>query len=307
MSGKSTWHGLVIGLLLAGVSVLHANERAAAPSVKRGDPPPGSAKTLSVPQARTMLKEAIEKRYVGTTKCCSRVLMVKGCATTVLSPASDVRVRAAGFDLAAPYSEKITAAHGYSNDGKVSVNFKKDQDYIEAHRLGLPDTKPRYTCTPDPLYQIRYLPDPEHSLAAGEIFYWSDAAAAQEFADAFNRLLYAAYQGEESAEFRAAAQAWRENPAKPPLSPDTERHRILAENAIKEQDLPSAIEHYESALEVQPMWPEGWFNLALIYAEQNNYADATERMKRYLELVPDAPDAKDARKEMIIWEDKAKH
>jgi len=39
----------------------------------------------------------------------------------------------------------------------------------------------------------------------------------------------------------------------------------------------------------------------------NNYADATDRMKHYLELAPDAPDAKDAREQMIIWEDKAKH
>ncbi len=54
------------------------------------------------------------------------------------------------------------------------------------------------------------------------------------------------------------------------------------------------------------MWPAGWFNLAIIYAEQNNYAEATDRMKHYLELLPDAPDAKDAREQMIIWEDKAK-
>ena len=145
MSKRHIRYALVLVLLIAAVSMLHANERAAAPSVKRGDAPPGGAKTLSVPQARAMLKEAIQKRYVGTTKCCSRVLMVKGCATTVLTAATDVRIRPAGFDLAAPYSEKITAAHGYSNDGKVSVNFKKDQDYIETHRLGLPDTKPRYT------------------------------------------------------------------------------------------------------------------------------------------------------------------
>ncbi len=298
--------GLVIGLLIAAGTLLHADQKPAiaAPSVKRGDPPPGNSRTLSVPQARAMLKEAIEKRYLGTTKCCSRVLMIKGCVTTVLSAATDVRIRAAGFNLAAPYSEKLTAAHGYSNDGKVSVNFKKDQDYIEAHRLGLPDTKPRYTCTPDPLYQVRYLPDPEHAPADGEVFYWTNAAAAEEFADAFNRLLYAAYRNEESAEFIAAARAWRENPAKP-LAPEADRESILAENAIKEKDLDSAVEHYERALEIQPMWPAGWFNLALIYSEQNNYADATDRMKHYLELAPDAPDAKEARVQMVIWEDKA--
>jgi regulator of sirC expression with transglutaminase-like and TPR domain len=105
--------------------------------------------------------------------------------------------------------------------------------------------------------------------------------------------------------FSAAARAWRENPAKPSPSREADQHRVLAENAFREKNLDSAIEHYESALEIQPMWPEGWFNLALIYSELKNYADATDRMKHYLELVPDAPDANDARTQMIIWEDKA--
>jgi tetratricopeptide (TPR) repeat protein len=139
-------------------------------------------------------------------------------------------------------------------------------------------------------------------------FVWSDEADAQNFADAFNRLLYAVYRNEKSAElqtFSAAAQAWRENPVKPPLGPEADRHRILAENAIKEKNLDDAVEHFENALEIQPMWPAGWFNLALIYAEQNDYADACDRMQHYLELVPDAPDAKDAREQIVIWEDKA--
>jgi tetratricopeptide (TPR) repeat protein len=114
------------------------------------------------------------------------------------------------------------------------------------------------------------------------------------------------YRNEEDTGFSTAAKAWRENPVKPALSPEADRHRILAENAIKEKNIDSAIEHFESGLELQPMWPAGWFNLAIIYAEQNNFADATDRMKHYLELVPDAPDAKDAREQMIIWEDKAK-
>jgi regulator of sirC expression with transglutaminase-like and TPR domain len=45
----------------------------------------------------------------------------------------------------------------------------------------------------------------------------------------------------------------------------------------------------------------------MIYAAQNNYTDALDAMKHYLELVPDAPDAQAAREQMIIWEDKAKH
>jgi tetratricopeptide (TPR) repeat protein len=108
-------------------------------------------------------------------------------------------------------------------------------------------------------------------------------------------------------DFQPKAAAWRALPVKPPLNAETDRHRILAENALKEKNLDSAIQHYEDALEIQPTWPAGWFNLALLYAEQKNYADATDSMKHYLELVPDAPDAQQAREQMIIWEDKAKH
>jgi hypothetical protein len=131
-------------------------------------------------------------------------------------------------------------------------------------------------------------------------------------------------------DFHPKAAAWRALTTKPPLSPEAKRERILAENAISElgtdlreavahgrgieglpegekKHLDSAVEHYESALEIQSTWPDGWFNLAMIYAAQNNYTDALDAMKHYLELVPDAPDAQAAREQMIIWEDKARH
>lgn len=52
------------------------------------------------------------------------------------------------------------------------------------------------------------------------------------------------------------------------------------------------------------MWPEGWFNLALLYAEVNDYEYAIHSMQRYLELVPDAFDAAAARNKMIVCQDK---
>lgn len=136
-------------------------------------------------------------------------------------------------------------------------------------------------------------------------------AKAQAFADALNRL--SAYARSEASGpedewrgFQAKAAAWRGLVTKPPLDSEADRHWILAENAVKEKNLDAAVEHYEAALEIQPAWPTGWFDLAMIYAEQKNFADAADAMKHYLELTPDAPDAKDARTQMIIWEDKAK-
>lgn len=308
MNAKNIRFGLVIGFVIAAAALLHAAENTAiaTPSVKKGDPPPGNAMALSIPRARAMLIEALKRRYVGAMKYCSRIIMVKACETFVLSQAVDVRVSAASLDLSAPYTDKLPGVPEASRDGRASLSFKTGVDYVQAYRLGpYPGGDSKVEWHPSPLYNVGYLPNAERSPVFWEILEWSDEADAQSFADAFNRLLYAASRNEELTVFRAAAQAWRENPVKPPLCPEADRHRILAENAIKEKNMSDAVAHFESALEIQPMWPPGWFNLALIYAEQNDYADATDRMKHYLELVPDAPDAKDAREQMVIWEDKA--
>lgn len=302
--------GILIGLLIAGCGAKEPIERPAqpkpgiaTPSLKKGDAPPGNAKNLTLPQARAMLAEGIKKRYVGAFESCQRVLFIKGCYYFLLSEASAPRFSAGGFEFTAPYSSRITTEDWRQNNGIVSVNFKKDDEYIQALLVGA--SHPEFILDPTPLYAVGFFPDPEEKPLAHPQLQWSDMNSAQNFADAFNRLLYAAYRDEEFAAFRAAAQAWRANPSKPPLSPEADRHRILAENAIKEKNLASAIQHFESALELQPMWPAGWFNLAIIYAEQQDYPDATNRMKHYLELMPDAPDANEARTQMIIWQDKA--
>lgn len=312
MSNNKCMWGLMIGLLVTGCaakvdvkSPVQEKRAVSAPSLKKGDPPPGNARNLTVPQARAMLKEAIKKRHVGAFESCQRVLLIKGCYFFQLSMASEVRMNAGGFEFTAPYSSRITAGEWQHSDGTVSVSFKKDDEYVQAYLLGA--THPEAILDPSPLYDVGFFPDPEEKPLDHPQLQWPDIATAQNFADAFNRLLYAAYRDEEYVAFRVAAQAWRDNPVKPPLSPEADRHRILAENAIKEKDIAAAIKHFERALEFQPMWPAGWFNLALIYAEQKKYADATDRMQHYLELVPNAQDASDARTQMIIWKDKAEH
>ena len=302
MSKRNMRYALVLVLLIATAAPLCAGKKKefAGPSVKKGDPPPGNAMALSTAKARAALKEAMKKKYVGSMRYNGLLGVGKMDGNT--EELTDMHVRAAGFDVVSPYTWM-----GHHSEGKYAVDFKKDEDYIQAHSFKFGQM----------LYSVGYLRDPRWpALGWGGMsgmvplqFVWSDEENAQNFADAFNRLLYAAYRDEEPGElqaFSAAAKAWRENPVKPPLSPEADRARILAENALKEKNLDSAVEHYESGLEVQPMWPAGWFNLAIIYAEQNNYTDATDRMRHYLELAPDAPDAKDAREQMIIWEDKAK-
>ncbi len=262
-------------------------------ALQASNPPPGNAMALSLPQAREAVREAVAKTFVGPMKFC----FFPVCVTEELSAATDFRLSSKGLSFATPVTVK-----NKTDLSKVSIDFKKTNgSYVEAFR------RAHSSCSKGSCYGVRLLIRTEsEEYGLGPL--WPDEATAQMFADAFNRLLYASHRFETEEDFvtfSAAAKAWRDNPAKPPLSPEADRHSILAENAIQEKNLDSAVEHYESAVEIQPMWPPFWFNLGMIYAERNDFAHAADRMKHYLALVPDAPDAQAARTKLIIWEDKA--
>ena len=106
------------------------------------------------------------------------------------------------------------------------------------------------------------------------------------------------------ADFQQKAAAWRALPVKPALSDDVKRERLLAENAVSEKRFQDAVSHYEAGLKLNPMWPEGHFNAALVSAELTNYDKAVWHMRAYLELVPNAPDTRSAREQIVIWQDK---
>ena len=136
-------------------------------------------------------------------------------------------------------------------------------------------------------------------------------ANATRFADALNHLLYERYQGRppndepDGASFQLSATTWRTLATKPDVSDAVYRERVLAENAYKEKDSLSALEHYEQGLTVDGTWAQGWFNAALLFAELKNYSEAASHMRRYLILLPGAPDGRAAKDSIIIWEDKA--
>jgi len=281
--------------------------------------------SLSIARARAVLKETLRSGL-------SRELKASflGISSTEQLDSFQVWMRADGFD----FMQRIFTNDGkYSQTTKVRVDFNKDQDYItpnhiplsscggnkcfSVHRINhfkrknvLADAiaADLLSCTGSMCgYMLKHDQGPSMSALSLAL---PDEAAAQKFADAFNRLVYAAHRGElqqESAAFSKIAADYRAANPKPPLSPEADNERILAENAAREKNLDLAAEHYQSALEIQPAWPTGWYNLATVYSEQQDYAEAADAMKRFLELSPDAPEAQSAREQMLVWDDKARH
>lgn len=146
------------------------------------------------------------------------------------------------------------------------------------------------------------LPEPFNHLE----WMGADADAAPALANAINRLReMAGEQGMSLRNFAQAAAAWRALSPKPPVAEEVRAQRLLAEAAFKEGNLGKALHHYETGVELDPLWPEGRFNAALISAELKYYNDAVEHMRAYLELAPDSQDAQSARDQVVIWQDKA--
>ena len=132
----------------------------------------------------------------------------------------------------------------------------------------------------------------------------TDFPAAEE---EFSRLRGEPLPSAAMANFHEQAAAWRNLAVKPELPEETRKQRLLAESYLREKDFKGSIEHYRLGVKACLTWPEGWFNLALLYGDTGNYSAAAASMKNYLELMPDSPDAAAARDKIVIWEDKAAH
>jgi tetratricopeptide (TPR) repeat protein len=130
---------------------------------------------------------------------------------------------------------------------------------------------------------------------------------ANAFVDALNELsAFAVDTNNPLHDFPTHATAWRALATKPALPDAVRVRRLMAEDAIKNKKPEDALRYYEQGIESYPMWPEGWFNAALVAGELGEYPEAAEFMQSYLELVPDAKDAQSARDQLEIWKVKAR-
>lgn len=109
--------------------------------------------------------------------------------------------------------------------------------------------------------------------------------------------------GRTAATFAEQAARYRALPVKPVLSEELRRLIVQAETLRERKDYAGAIGLFRQALRQDPVaYPAGYFNLALLYEQQENYLGAAETMKKYLLLQPDAKDARAAQDKIYSWE-----
>lgn len=103
--------------------------------------------------------------------------------------------------------------------------------------------------------------------------------------------------------FRTLAEKYRALSIKPVMSAE-QRKLFVQGNAMNERmDYKNAIIYYDKALSMDPIsYPAGYYNIALIAGLMERYEMAILNMKKYLLLMPDAPDAVTAQDKIYEWE-----
>ena len=90
------------------------------------------------------------------------------------------------------------------------------------------------------------------------------------------------------------------------FSEDARKYKVQAEGAVRDKRFKDSAKLYRLALRLAPWWPEGHFNRALVLSETGDYVEAMREMKYYLQLAPDAPNARAAQDKIYEWEVKQK-
>jgi len=89
----------------------------------------------------------------------------------------------------------------------------------------------------------------------------------------------------------------------PELIEEQRKYIVQANSFAKDKLYAQAIEAYKKAIAIdQVAYPAAYYNLALLLAEKKDFKEAIKNMKKYLLLVPDAPDARAAQDKIYEWE-----
>jgi len=91
---------------------------------------------------------------------------------------------------------------------------------------------------------------------------------------------------------------------KPELPESARKYMVQANSATGEKKYPVAISLWNKVLAIAPWYPTAYFNKALLNEFMGDFQSSIENMNKYLELYPDAEDARAARDKIYEWEGK---
>lgn len=106
--------------------------------------------------------------------------------------------------------------------------------------------------------------------------------------------------GEEQT-LRRIFTAYRGLALPPPLPHAAAEAARRAERHAEAGRADDVVTAYGEALDHAPWWPEGYYDLGLVYAAKDDLYAASRCMGYYLELEPDGPQARRARKQLDRW------
>lgn len=136
--------------------------------------------------------------------------------------------------------------------------------------------------------------------------YWKtkDLESAKKFADnlVYFKNMKKLVNVEEVIGFDSIAAQYRALKVKPPIPEEARKYIVQANAQTELKNYKRAIDFYEKAIEVDPTNPMVYNNQALLFAMIDRYDAAISSMKKYLKLVPDAPDARAAQDKIYEWE-----
>lgn len=127
-----------------------------------------------------------------------------------------------------------------------------------------------------------------------------------EFADALYYMQYQfsrKYFIEETKKFEQVAAEYHKLKEKPGITEDQRKYFVQGNAMAEAMNVRKGIELYNKALALNPVaYPAGYYNLAFMAALISNYPLAVCSMEKYLMLVPDADDAREAHDKIYEWE-----
>jgi|GEM_PF-2479225 len=109
--------------------------------------------------------------------------------------------------------------------------------------------------------------------------------------------------GTELTRFASVVEKNKGQAAKQPVSEEQRKFIVQANAATQTKEYLQAISFFKQALQINETgFPDAYFNMALIYAQLRQFDQAILSMKKYMLILPDSPDARNAQDKIYEWE-----